>query len=212
MYSQVCWLLEKVNLSVLRPPSLCHFWARGTEYGGFLFVFVCFSYLFSSFFLFGCSWAGCSLLPKHKVFRAGAGWRTEDAYSVAMDERMPIPWPWMGGCLFRGHGRPWTAMEGVLLRVSVDQTQEAHMQKYPQTELWRRSLEPYWTPLGQSSALLSVCDAFSQQRCILIPTATLEGERGSQSYAQLPDRPDGTQDDRINGRGWYSDIYKIPSY
>lgn len=121
------------------------------------------------------------------------------AYSVAMDGRMPIPWP-------------WTAMEGVLLRVSVDQAQEAHMQKYPQTELWRRSLEPYWTPLGQSSALLSVCDAFSQQRCILIPTATLEGERGSQSYAQLPDRPDGTQDDRINGRGWYSDIYKIPSY
>lgn len=51
------------------------------------------------------------MLPatKAQVFRAGAGWKTEDVYSMAMDERMPISWP-------------WTAMEGVLLRVSVDQT------------------------------------------------------------------------------------------
>ena len=161
-----------------------------------LFVVVCFSYLPFSFFPFGCSGAGCSLLPKHRYLEQGQDGK----------QRMSIPWPWMRGCLFRGHGRQWREFSWE----SLWTRQEAHTQKYLWTELWRRGLEPYRIPLGQ--ALLNVCDAFSQRCCILIPTATLEGEWGSQSYAQLPDRPDGTQDDRISGRESYSDIYKIPSY
>ena len=101
-------------------------------------------------------------------------------------------------------------MEGVLLRVSVDQTGST----YAEVSVNRAVEEKSGAILDTTGTILGIiaCDAFSQQRCVLIPTATLEGERGSQSYAQLPDRPNGTQDDRINGRGWYSDIYKIPRY